>query len=67
MNSASNLSRVLSAAMAALCSLGLLAAVGQQMNPDRLAVNPHVVEFERVIVTAPAAAVAAIPASSVAN
>ena len=68
MKTASNLSRVTSAAMAALCSLCLFAAVGQLMNPTRLAVSPHVVELERVVVTAPAAAaVAAVAARTVAN
>jgi len=68
MKPASNLSRVTSAAMAAVCSLGLLAAVGQQINPSRLAVSPHVVELERVVVTAPAAAaVVAVAARTVAN
>jgi len=61
MKSASNLSRVLSAAMAALCSLGLLAAVGQQL-------TPQVVQLERVVVTAPAhAAVAAVAARTATN
>jgi len=68
MNTASILSRVTSAVMAAACSLCLLAAVGQQMNPSRLAANPHVVELERVVVTAPAAAaVAVVAARTVAN
>jgi hypothetical protein len=68
MKSASNLSRVLSAAMAALCSLGLLAAVGQQLNPSRLALTPQVVQLERVVVTAPAhAAVAAVAARTATN
>jgi len=40
--------------MAALCSLALLATVGQQMNPSRLAATPHVFELERVVVSAPA-------------
>jgi|RhiMethySRZTD1v2_1073278.scaffolds.fasta_scaffold1271178_1 hypothetical protein len=54
MQTASNLSRVVAAAMAALCSLALLATVGQQMNPSRLAATPHVFELERVVVSAPA-------------
>lgn len=68
MNAASNLSRVISAVMAATCSLVLLATVGEQMNPSRLAAAPHVVELERVVVTAPAqATVAAAPARTAAN
>jgi hypothetical protein len=54
MQTASNLSRVVAAAMAALCSLALLATVGQQMNPSRLAGAPHMFELERVVVSAPA-------------
>jgi len=54
MQTATNLSRVLSAALAVACSLVLLAAVGEQMNPSRLAVSPHVQELGRVVVTAPA-------------
>jgi hypothetical protein len=54
MQTATNLSRVLSAALALACSLVLLAAVGEQMNPSRLAASPQVHELGRVVVTAPA-------------
>jgi hypothetical protein len=69
MKTASNVSRVLSAAMAAACSLGLLAAVAQHLDPGRLAVNPQVVQWERVVVTAPAPAptVAAAQARTASN
>jgi hypothetical protein len=53
MNTTSNLARVLSATMAAACSMVLLASVTEQMNPTRLAATPHVVELARVVVTAP--------------
>jgi len=68
MNTTPNLSRILSAVLAAACSLVLLATVGEQMNPTRLLAVPHVLELERVVVTAPVqAAVAAAPAHTAAN
>ena len=66
MNTASNLSRVFSAAMAVFCSLAIVAMLGQQVNPARLAATPHVVELERVVVTAAAPATIAAAASSTA-
>jgi len=61
MKTTSNLARVLSATMAAACSVVLLASITGQMNPSRLAATPHVVEMARVVVTASApAAVAAV-------
>lgn len=59
MNAVSIQSRLISATMAAVCSLALLATVGQQMDPSRLAQTPQVVQLERVVVTAPAQTVAA--------
>ena len=69
MDSVSNRFRILSAAMAAICSLGLLGAVGQQLNPSLLAFAPHLVELERVVVTAPAqpALAAGVAAKTAAN
>jgi hypothetical protein len=69
MKTTSNLPRVMSAALAAACSLVLLATVAEQMNPQRLLAVPHVLELERVVVTAPGsqAAVAAAPADTAAN
>jgi len=67
MQSTSNLSRVLSAAMAAVCSLVLLAAVGEQMNPSRLAASPQVFELERVVVSAPTPAAVAAAATRTAT
>jgi hypothetical protein len=67
MQNTSNLSRVLSAAMAAACSLILLAAVGEQMNPSRLAASPQVFELERVVVTAPTPAAVAAAATRTAT
>lgn len=69
MKTASTPSRVLSAALAAVCSLGLLAAVGQQLNPARLAASPQVVQLEPVVVMAPAPApaVAAAQAPTASN
>ena len=70
MRSTSNTSRILSAALAALCSLGLLVLVSEQMNPVRLANTPQVIQWEAVVVTAPAPAtvpIAAAAARTVAN
>jgi hypothetical protein len=49
-------SRILSAALAFFCSFGLLAVVGEQLNPARLATTPQVFQMEPVVITAPAAA-----------
>jgi len=69
MNTTSNQSRLLSAAMAVLCSLALLMAVGQTLDPSRLSVVPHVVELDRVVVTAPVqpTIAAQVPGSTVAD
>ncbi|HTT09931.1 MAG TPA: hypothetical protein VMG60_03490 [Burkholderiaceae bacterium] len=69
MKSTSIVSRVLSAAMAIACSLVLMTKLGRTMDPSRLAMEPHVVEMERVVVTAPAPAptVATARARTMAN
>jgi hypothetical protein len=67
MNTVSIPSRLISAAMAAVCSLALLATVGQQLNPSRLAQSPQVVQLEPVVVTAPAHTVAAAIAAPTAT
>lgn len=54
MQATSTFSRILSAALAVLCSFGLLAGVSEQMNPVRLAVAPQVMQMEAVVITAPA-------------
>jgi hypothetical protein len=68
MNASNRLSRLISAALAVVCSLALLTLVAGPMNASRLAIEPHVVQFERVIVTAPApASVAAVPSATATN
>jgi hypothetical protein len=67
MNTVSIPSRLISATMAAVCSLALLATVGQQLNPSRLAQSPQVVQLEPVVVTAPAHTVAAAIAAPTAT
>jgi len=68
MKTTSNLPRVLSATMAAACSVVLLASITEQMNPSRLAASPHVVEMARVVVTASApAAIAAVAGQTAHN
>jgi len=56
MTSPSITTRVSSAAMAIVCCAVLMTTLGRTMDPSRLAMEPHVVEMERVVVTAPAPA-----------
>lgn len=60
------LSRIASAALAAACSLGIVAVLGQQLDPSRLAVSPQIVELDRVVISAPAPAAVATLAGSIA-
>ena len=53
MQATSNLPRILSAALAVACSIGLLTVVGEELNPRRLAVNPQVFQLDPVVVKAP--------------
>ena len=64
MNITPSQSRLYSAALAMACSVALLVAIGQAMNPGRLALMPHVVELAPVVVTAPAPATVAAQAAT---
>jgi hypothetical protein len=59
MNTASNTSRVLAAALAMVCSAGLLSAIAAQLDPARLHASSEVVVLEPVVVKAPLQSAAA--------
>jgi len=62
------LPRVFSAVLAAVCALGLVAAIAGRFDPVRLATGAQVFELQRVVITAPAQkAVASVRAATATN
>jgi hypothetical protein len=61
MNIASTTSRALAAALAVVCSAGLLSTVAARFDPARLAASTEVVVLEPVVVKAPLQSAAAAP------